>query len=212
MLTLPRHCSCVTLQHQLNTSPHLSVGKKRHYQVQFPWWNFKTDWTNWVPLPSVQLLDIGLFLICTGWRVHLIPSFSSPVPAISSELETPKAASPSKFMIQSRDCPEKSHHSVLPTTQHTRAHKNINTVLQREGLLCSMTWTNHFCQYPIQGWRLLFILEFSWKWFTAICWKWFSAICWKHIPSFLWKSSRGFWHSEKNLMSCLINAGKSLNL
>lgn len=205
MLTLPWHCSCVTLQHQFNTSPLLSVGKKRNYQVHFPWWNFRTDWTNWAALPSVQVLDIGLFLICTGWKVHMIPSFSCPVPATSSEAEITKAASSSKLMFQSTDCPEKSHHSVLPTTQHTHGHKNLNTVLQTEGLLCSMTWTNHFCQYSIQGWRLLFILKFSCKWFTV-------AICWKHTPSFLWKSSRGFWHSEKNLMSCLINAGKSLNL
>lgn len=93
-----------------------------------------------------------------------------------------------------------SHHPAHMCTQ-----KPQHTLLQTEGLLCSMTWTNHFCQYPIQDWRLLFILEFSCKWFTV-------AICWKHTLSFLWKSSRSFWCSENNLMSCLINASKSLNL
>lgn len=93
-----------------------------------------------------------------------------------------------------------SHHPV-----HTCTQKSQHAALQTEGLLCSMTWTNHFSQYPVQGWRVLFIPEFSCKWFTV-------TIYWKHTPSLLWKSSRGFWCSENNLMSCLINAGKSLNL
>lgn len=75
VLTLPWHCSCVTLQQQLNTYFPTSVsGQKRHYQEHFPWWNFRTDWTNLVPFSSMQGLDMESFLICTGWRVHMIPS------------------------------------------------------------------------------------------------------------------------------------------
>lgn len=133
MLTLPWHCSCVTPNTYSPTS--VSGEKKRFYQVHFPWWNFRTDWTNLAPLPSV--LDIGLFLICKRWRVHMIPSFSCD--AISSEAETIKAASSSKLMIQSRLSKKVTSFSASHHPAHTCTQKSQHTVLQTEGLLCCTT-------------------------------------------------------------------------
>lgn len=154
----------------------------------------------------MQVLDIGPFLICTGRRVYMLPS---PLLSCACHLFW-GGNSQSCFIFQTcnpvyRLSRKVTSFSASHHPAHTCTQKSQHTVLQTEGLLCSMTWTNHFCQYPIRGWRLLFILEFSCKLFTV-------AICWKHTPSLLWKSSRGLWHSENNLMSCLINAGKSLNL
>lgn len=184
VLTLPWHCSCVTLQQQLNTYFPTSVsGQKRHYQEHFPWWNFRTDWTNLVPFSSMQGLDMESFLICTGWRVHMIPSLLFCACHLFWGWNYQSC-----FIFQTYDPKQRLSRKVtsfsashLPA--HTCTQKSQHTVLQTEGLLCSMTWTNHFYQYPIQGWRLLFILEFSCKWLAV-------AICWNHTPSFLWKSSR----------------------
>lgn len=183
--------------------------KKAYIKYAFLGEVSELDW-NWAPLPSVEAPSIWSFLSCTRCKVHVIPPLASsvhlscPVPAISSEAGTKQSC----FIFQTGDPKHSlskkvtsfsaSHHPAYTCTQKTQC----TVLLHTEGLLCSVTWTNHFCRYPIQGRKLLLLLEFICKWLII-------AICWKHTPSCLWKSSRVFWYSENNPMSCLRHAGKS---
>lgn len=160
----------------------------------------------------MEVLGIRPFLICTRCKVHMIPPrvssvrLSCPLPATSSEAGTTEK---SCFIFQTDDpkhslSKKKSHHSALPPTQHIRGHGKLHTLLflQTEGLLCSITWTNRLCRYPIWGRKLLFILEFTCKWLITA----------ENIHlHFYGRAAAFFCSSENNLMSHLIRASKTLN-
>lgn len=113
------------------------------------------DWTSWASLPSVAGLGIWSFLMCTRSKVYMIPPLGSlvhfcPVPAISSEARTTKQCcfifqtdNPKHSLSKKVTSFRASHHPPYACIQKTQ-----HTVLQI-GLLCSVTWTNHFCLHPI---------------------------------------------------------------
>lgn len=177
MLTLPWHCSCVTLQHQLNTPVS---GQKRHYQEHLPWWNFRTDWTNLVPFCASAWCRII-------FNLHRMKSSHDSLTSVLClpsllRLKLPKLLHLPNLWSKAKIV-QKSHiiQCFLPPSTHMHTEISTHCSPNRSFALLH-DLDKPFLPISYSGLKAP-ILEFSCKWFTV-------AICWKHTPSLLWKSSR----------------------